>query len=317
MRQLLSKQSALVLISLLCAVMAAWTGSRYLKHKADELEAQVSGGLVQRVVALYDLPVGTMIDASHLALREFPVDSVSSDSLHPDAYERLEGRLLNYALKAGDLILPAHVIALPADTFSAGLVAGRRAITIPADVLSSVAGLVRAGDAIDIYVSFDYQRRRVTAPLLQRVKVLAVDQAVDPYDSDEYARVGTLTLEVSPEDGVALLAARQAGTITAMLRHPDDQRLSDAAVRGDLAALLGIAQAPVTRTPATAPIIYGSQQSRRVPVLNPTEVTPRYPRALFTLPKEAYGLTSQQENEPISLPFMATEQAEIDDGMTP
>src|SRR5690606_26248418 len=92
MKKLLCRQSALILISLLCAVMAAWTGSRYLKHKADQLEAQVNGGLVQRVVALYDLPAGTIIEAGHLAFKEFPVDSVSSDSLHPTAYEHLEGR---------------------------------------------------------------------------------------------------------------------------------------------------------------------------------------------------------------------------------
>ncbi|MCQ9616205.1 Flp pilus assembly protein CpaB [Paenalcaligenes niemegkensis] len=285
-----SKQGLLVSISLFCALMAAWSGSRYLKAKAQELEDQASVTQVQRVVAAHDLSSGTVIEAEDLALRHFPAGSVSSDSVEGNNYLKLEGQMLNHALSAGDLILPAHLSAVPYEAFSGLLREGRRAITIPADALSSVAGLVRAGDTIDVYVSFDYQRRRITAPILQRVKVLAVDQAVDLYDSEGASSVSTLTLEVSPEDGVALLAARQAGTITAMLRHPGDEQLSDAAMRGDLAALLGIAQAPVTRRPASAPIIYGNQQTRRVPGLNPTEAVARYPRALFSLPQNAYGL---------------------------
>ena len=229
---LFSMQGVLILISLLCAVLAAWTGSRYLQTKVQELESQVSSSQVQRVVAAHTLAAGTVIDSTHLALRDFPFESVSSDSVLAEQYLRLEGQVLSYALKAGDLILPAHLAPLPLEAFSGVLREGRRAITIPADALSSVAGLVRAGDIIDVYVSFDYQRRRVTAPLLQRVRVLAVDQASDVYDHDGNANVSTLTLEVSPEDGVTLLAARQAGTITAMLRHPGDTKLSDAAVRG-------------------------------------------------------------------------------------
>lgn len=285
-----SRQLGLILASLVCALVAAWSGSRYLKDKALELEEQASVTLVQRVVALHAIPAGTVINASHLALRDFPIDSVSSDSIEANEYALLEGQVLSYTLNAGDLILPAHMVAASHEAFSGGLSAGRRAITIPADALSSVAGLVRANDLIDIYVSFDYQRRRITAPLLQRVKVLAVDQALTLYDHDGNANVSTLTLEVSPADGVALLAARQAGTITAMLRHPQDAQLSDAAVRGDLAALLGIAQAPVTRIPASAPIIYGNKESRRVPRLSPTEAVARYPRAIFTLPQHAYGM---------------------------
>lgn len=295
-----SKQTWLIAVSMVCALLAAWSGSRYLKTKALELEEQTNVALVQRVVALHEIPAGTVIESAHLALRDFPADSVSSDSIEASDYLHLEGQVLGYTLRAGDLILPAHMMPIPHEAFSGALAEGRRAITIPADALSSVAGLVRAGDLIDIYVSFDYQRRRITAPILQRIKVLAVDQAVDLYDHNGNSNVSTLTLDVSPADGVALLAARQAGTITAMLRHPHDVQLSDAAVRGDLAALLGIAQAPVTRIPASAPIIYGNKESRRVPRLSPTEATPRYPRALFALPQHAYGMDDGVETSLIT-----------------
>ncbi|XOT98392.1 Flp pilus assembly protein CpaB, partial [Alcaligenes pakistanensis] len=49
----------------------------------------------------------------------------------------------------------------------------------------------------------------------------------------------TLTLDVGPDDALKLLAARQHGRISALLRNPDDHTPHQAAVRGELADILG------------------------------------------------------------------------------
>ena len=113
------------------------------------------------------------------------------------------------------------------------------------DAISSVSGLIRPGDLIDIYVSFDDRQRRVTAPLLQSVLVLVTGQksgegvATTRLDKDAYS---TLTLDVGPDDALKLLAARQHGRISALLRNPDDHTPHQAAVRGELADILGLGQ---------------------------------------------------------------------------
>src|SRR5690606_3489867 len=98
--------------------------------------------------------------------------------------------------------------------------------------------------------------------------VLATGRSTRLDDGTEGAAFSTVTLDAAPEDVVKLVAARQGGRITAILRHPDDFKTDSRAVRGDLAALLGVQQAPPV--PRKGPqVIYGSQSTRVMPGLTP------------------------------------------------
>ena len=143
-------------------------------------------------------------------------------------------------------------------------------------------------------MSFEYQRRHITAPLLQGVLVLATDantqfvQDQDPVRKRSYA---TVTLDASPEDAVKLVAARQGGTITAVLRPPQDNLASRRAIRGDLASLLGVSRQPPAPS-RRAQVIYGSQSVRNVSRLRPMPSSgPSQASGLFNLP-EAQELVS-------------------------
>ncbi|MGG4603476.1 Flp pilus assembly protein CpaB [Paenalcaligenes sp. Me131] len=283
-----------VLLSLLGAGLAVWSSSRYLADKTQELEARAAVPMVARLVAARSLPVGAILGSEDVAIRDFPQHLISSDSLSPEYFLAIENQKLAHALVAGDLILPAHVREQEPDRFSSILRPGRRALTIPADVLSSVAGLLQAGDLIDVYVSFDYQRRRISSPLLQGVRVLAINRNTE-YLSESRYEASTLTLDVSPEEGVTLLAARQAGTLTAMLRPVGDAGRSDRAIRGDLAALLGLATSSPTRAKKSAPVVYGNQQNRTLQALVASTAAASPSKALFSLPAQAYGLENMSE----------------------
>lgn len=298
-RQLLWEYKATViwiLLSLMGAALAVWSSARYLDDKQQELAARAAVPMVSRLVAARMLPVGAVLDDSDVAVRDFPEHLISSDSLSPEYFLSIENQRLAYPLAAGDLILPAHVKEPEPDRFSSTLQSGRRALTIPADVLSSVAGLLQAGDLIDVYVSFDYQRRRISSPLLQGVRVLAINRNTE-YLSDNRYEASTLTLDVSPEEGVTLLAARQAGTLTAMLRPVGDIGVSDRAIRGDLAALLGIAVPAPSRIAKSAPVVYGNQQDRKLQALVPSVTAASAARALFSLPAQAYGVEGLSETQ--------------------
>ncbi|MFA7623975.1 MAG: Flp pilus assembly protein CpaB, partial [Pusillimonas sp.] len=257
-----SRRSLLTwLIALIAGVLAALAARQHLNQKVRQLEADAAVPMVSRIVAAFDLPAGTRLESVHLATRNYPGSLVSSDTLAPEHFQSLLGQQLRSSLKGGDLIVSAHTRQTGHVPFSSQLGQGRRAITMPVDAINAVAGLLKPGDLIDLYVSFDYQRRRVTAPLLQGVLILAT--GLNTALSVEDAAAGglpvnggyaTVTLDTSPEDAVKLVAARQGGVITSVLRRPDDDEASRKAVRGDLASLLGVARPAPDTTPRRAPV---------------------------------------------------------------
>ncbi|WP_341669520.1 Flp pilus assembly protein CpaB [Alcaligenes sp. SDU_A2] len=232
----------LALLALIAGVLAAVSMNAYLHKQEQALRQASERPQLQRVVAAAMLAPGTVLQTEHLAARAYPAELVPSDSLDASHFRELAGMTLIQGLKAGDLITHAHVRG-QTGPFSEQLISGRRAVTVPVDALSSVSGLIRPGDLIDLYVSFDDQQRRVTAPLLQAVPVLATGQRSQEQDAALLAQdqdYSTLTLDVGPDEALKLLAARQHGRITALLRHPDDQSPYQAAVRGELADILGL-----------------------------------------------------------------------------
>lgn len=275
MKRFAAHQKILIWIGfcLLCGALAAWSGHQYLRQQSQILEQQAKQPTVERVVAAHFLPAGTILNETHLALRSYPQSAVATDSLSVMDYQRFIGMALRGDINAGDMILPIHMMVLQTDAFSARLLAGRRAVTMPVDQINSLAGLLRAGDLVDLYVSFDHQRRKITAPLLQGVLVLATDEQTVDQTIDSIGAYGTVTFDLAPEDGAKLIAARQSGTITAMLRNPHDGQLSTKGVRGDLATLLGVNK---TNTEfKTVPVIYGNKASRQLRAIDAKPNAPR------------------------------------------
>lgn len=270
---------AWLVFCMLCGALAAWSGYRYLQQQSQRLEEQAKQPTVERVVAALNLPTGTVLHEEHLAVRAFPQAAVATNSLSPSQYQHLIGMALRGDVAAGDMILPVHIAQIMTDAFSTRLAAGRRAITMPVDQINSLAGLLQAGDLVDLYVSFDYQRRKITAPLLQGVLVLATDESTIDMPSEAGGHFATVTFDLAPEDGAKLVAARQTGVITAMLRNPHDAKLSNKAVRGDLATLLGVNKSNAEFK--TIPIIYGNKTSRHVRSLDATPAAP--PSALLDI----------------------------------
>ena len=269
-------------LALLAGVLAAGSLTLHLKQRERELEARTQVTLVQRIVAARDLPAGTRLVADHLAVRDFPSQWVSRDALPATRHGELEGLVLTSALRAGDAVTPIHTHR-PQPAFSAQLAPGRRAITLPVDQVNSLSGLLQPGDLVDLYVSFDHQRKRLTAPLLQSMLVLATGRETRAGDPDGQG-FSTVTLDAAPDEVVRLVAARQAGTLTAILRHPDDSSPDLRAARGDLATLLGI-----TSTPAPprrkAVVLYGAADARALPPwAGGPQGTPAWPNGWFELP---------------------------------
>ncbi|HEY9460855.1 MAG TPA: Flp pilus assembly protein CpaB, partial [Paralcaligenes sp.] len=291
-------------------LIAAWAARQALQGRILQIESDANVRTVGRVVAAYNLPAGVRLTSEHIAVRQFPATLVSSDSLAPERFAELNDNVLLTPLRAGDLILPVHATRARNDSFSSKLAQGRRAVTMPVDALNSVSGLLEPGDLIDLYVSFEYQRQRITAPLLQGVLVLATGaEHSEDTVSTGAASYSTVTLDTAPEDAIKLVAARQGGTITALLRHPHDNRPTQKAVRGNLASLLGVGASPLSAANRRAPVIYGNRAERSVPGLRPRPATPELAKGVFDLPYIP-ELVSTSALAPASMPQPFTDVAD-------
>lgn len=284
----LSRNGVLLIAAMTTGLAAAWFARRYIQDHIQALDEQAKVAMVSRIVADYDLPEGLRLESLHLAVTQVPARWAPSGSVPPEEVGSIEGKVITTALRKGDILLRANVASARHQAFSWKVRAGRRAITIPVDAINSVSGMLEPGDLIDLYVSFEYRRKKITAPLLQGVLVLATgaESQMDK-QADDAAATGysTVTLDTSPEEAARLVAARQAGKLTALLRHPQDAQSSNKGVQGDLATLLGIAR-PLAISRQRPAVIYGNQPQQTLPTLAgaDTAVVPDQSRGLFELP---------------------------------
>ena len=166
--------------------------------------------------------------------------------------------MLAYPANAGEPVIWAQLEGQRAPTFSARLTQGRRAVTVPVDEISSLSGMVEPGDLIDIVVSINKDKRNFTFTLLQSVTVLATGTKASQDERDPEGRsrtFSTITLDTTPEDAKRVIAAREVGRVTALLRAPNDTG-SVSRERSDAQGLLGLATG-LSSAGSSVPVIYG------------------------------------------------------------
>lgn len=255
----LNKNWVVLLTALLVGGLAAYGAKNYLALQMAEIEARERNkATVQVVVAKTGLPRGSVISSETVAVRAVPKEWAHSGSITPDQFSRAEGSALAHPAGPGEPILWAQLVGQRAPTFSARLSNGQRAVTVPVDEISSLSGMVEPGDRIDVVVSARHGKRSYTFTLLQNVPVLATGTRVSHEERDPEGRArsfSTITLDATPEDAKRIIAARELGRVTALLRAPGD--LADISVqRTEAHSLLGF-PADAANGISTVPVIYG------------------------------------------------------------
>ncbi len=225
---------------------AAYLGGTALQNRMNELDEQARAGLtlVPVVVAKQDLQRGEAITATAFAVRKVPKEYLNADAVRPADFEGFIAQRLIVGLKRGDILLPVHTEGNGNKVFSSTLGVGKRALTFEVDTVNSVSGMLRPGDRIDlIYTARGAGESDITQPLLSNLEVLATDQVQTRRDEQtgKERTFSTITMELTPQDAQKVIVARQAGRLTALLRHPDD-KAANATGRMDPSSLLGAIQ---------------------------------------------------------------------------
>ena len=254
-------------VALSVGLLAALAARNYLSNQMDAIEAKARGSQVNLIVAKRELRRGERISSDSVAVRPIPVDYAHSGAVLPNDFERLDGQVLAFPIKAGEMVLWSQLEGKKAPTFSARVEAGRRAITVPVDEINSISGLLEPGDTIDLMVTIERKGKKTTFPLLQRVQVMATGQrSVDDPKSGERRQYSTVTLDTTPGEARNVIIAREAGKLTALLRNPQDKATTSPSPV-DLAALLGAQTdaGKLSQAGYEVPVLYGGRGAKLPP----------------------------------------------------
>ena len=215
-------------VAIALGIGAVYLSNSLLKSRMAEIEETAKRGqqTIDVVVAKRDLQRGDAITEDAVAVRSMPKQYVQEAAIKPDQFGTFENQRLAVPIKRGEAMLTSEVEGNGVAVFSATLRKGLRALTFEVDAVNSISGMLRPGDRIDLIFTSrgSESAKEMTLPLLSNVQVLATDQNLTKRDdgTGKERNFSTITLEVAPLDADRIIVAKASGTLTAVLRHPED-----------------------------------------------------------------------------------------------
>lgn len=215
---------AAVLFGLLAVYLAnAWFSG------VEQQQEQVAEAreLTRIAVADQDMEFGTPLSSANVRLASWPADSVPQGAYREGEAERLlaAGNVTIRPIARGEPILLSRISERA--VLSANIPPDMRAVTVPVDAVSGVAGFVTPGDVVDVLLTRQIPGDgagaddKMTSVILDHVQVLAVDLRAGEQNTDP-AESKTATLMVHPEGAQRLALATQIGRLSLALRNVED-----------------------------------------------------------------------------------------------
>ncbi|MDD5560997.1 MAG: Flp pilus assembly protein CpaB [Candidatus Omnitrophica bacterium] len=228
-----------LLISGVCGLIAVVLINNYIQHQTEEAKrmvAQSQKNLTTVVVAKQSIPAGTAIKESMLA--EITVNRNMVQPRSAASIDRVVDKITIAPIDKGEQVLLNKVtISGEIGSLSMKVPAGKRAVTVPVDNISSVGGMIRPGDHVDIVgmvpiPAMNAEGKQVnqlaTMPLFQDVLVLAVGQEFMQGGKKEEkaaAIAPAITFALSPQEANLIVFVQEQGKIRLILRSPGDTQL--------------------------------------------------------------------------------------------
>jgi pilus assembly protein CpaB len=202
------------------------------------------------LVAKKALTVGTIIDAESFNYQPWPKELMQSAYYVEGAADgdpkTLLGTVVRYAITAGQPITRGALVG-PQDRgfLAAALGPGMRAITVPVNASTGVAGFVFPGDHVDLVLTQEVEgggdgpKLKVSETIVRNIRVLATDQRITEKDAEGKTVVKTfnnVTMEVTPRIAEKIAVAQSIGTLSLSLRSLADNtaELERAVAAGDV-----------------------------------------------------------------------------------
>jgi pilus assembly protein CpaB len=222
------------MVFVLLAGLAAMLASVMVYSALKRREAEVKNAMarnVQVVVAAYDLPLGTKIEQGEVKMTRWSADSLP-DGAYTDP-KQVIGSYVKNSMVANEPIVQAKLFTgdKTAGVMPLLIPFGMRAVSVPVDEVSDIAGFVLPHTRVDVLVATDSgasgaggSDKAFSKVVLQNVEVLAVAQEVEQ-KKDEPQIVKVVTLLVTPQEAERLALASRSGQLRLAMRNYNDNKI--------------------------------------------------------------------------------------------
>ncbi len=237
----------------------------------------------QILVAAENLPAGNLVRPGQLRWRPWPEDQWSDGTyieMKGANIDDFNGAVVRQGLRAGEPITPGRLVRPGERGFLAAVLnPNMRAISVPINAITGIAGFVFPGDRVDLILTHEISRpedpvmptRRASETVLTGVRILAIDQTAS--DQQDKPKVGQIaTLEVLPKEAELVILLVELGQLSLSLRSLADEPEEEIiARRQELAesALSRVEQQRMIRADPERGFTWDSEVSMLLP--NPTQ----------------------------------------------
>jgi len=232
----------MLVVSIILGGSGAYFSKTYIETEVEGYRRQYAktDPMTDVVVPSENLTRGTLVDESVMSLRKIPTQYVDTNSVTADNFSLAIGQKLDFDIDAGTALLWAHLEGGLSPTFSGKVPDGMRALTVRVDEINSVSGFLQPQDRIDLLFTYGDGENAKIRPIIENLLVIAtgVQTMVDKANYSGQRAFTTITVQLRPVDAKKISLAQQIGSLTAILRNPEDTE-SVGMEDVTLAALLG------------------------------------------------------------------------------
>ena len=253
-----SARIALLVVAAIAAIGLAFIVRGMVTPKRPEAVAAAAPAqpVVQVLVAKRELPIGTRLTPADLGWQPWPADAlnaafvtdggapalpakmpdkavqkaarVANDMIMPQGpMQAFEGAIVKEALAAGEPVVARKVVRAGQSGFMAVVLQpGMRAMAVPINAETAAGGFILPGDRVDVLQSRTdsggSSKTMLTEVLMRNVRVLAIDQNIEPAKDARTIVGGVATIEIPAADVEVIARGKAQGEMQLALRSYAD-----------------------------------------------------------------------------------------------
>lgn len=218
----------IVAVAVIVGLFAVYLANAYFSGVEERQEAVAEEQRLVRVaVAAQDLEFGAALNADNVRLVNWPAQSVPEGAIQD--LTRFRGTdVAIRPIARGEPILTSRISERA--VLSENIPDGLRAVTVPVDDVTGVAGFVTPGDAVDVLLTRNMPGDRasnddkMTTVVLENVQVLAIDRRASEKNTEpQELKMATLLVDQFAAQKLAL--GTQIGRLSLALRNAENQQV--------------------------------------------------------------------------------------------
>ena len=184
---------------------------------------------VQVLVAKHNLTAGILLRDTDFTWRQLGDDESGKGKISKEltSVAALRGSYLKVDIEGDKAVLRDDIVRPGEQGFIiAALLPGMRAISMAVNQVTSVSGFAAPGDRVDLLLTHKMNDtsdeppltpRRYSETILEDLRLLAIEQIVDP-NTSKFQAGETVTLEVTPDQAEVVTLAASMGQLSLSLR---------------------------------------------------------------------------------------------------